>query len=72
MPVKITPPGGYACMYADSFRVSEPIRCGTYQGNSVTKGGRKRVDDFHGGIQPPCQSIIATPRLVERRDLIPQ
>jgi hypothetical protein len=76
MPVKINPPGGYACRMKIRcrFRASYPIRCGTYQGNSAAHCRRKRVDDFHSGIQPPCQSITTTTvgRLVKPRDLLSQ
>jgi hypothetical protein len=50
-------------------RASYLIPCEAYTGNSPTDGRRKLVEDLHGGIQPPHQSIIATPQLVEPRDL---
>jgi hypothetical protein len=74
MPVKITPPGGYACRVDISAQIQDefPHTLWAYQGNSAANGRRKCVDDFDSGIQPPCQSIIATPsvRLVELRDLL--
>ena len=73
IPVKITAAGGYDCRTRISVKIQGEschiVLSETYQRNGAANGRRKRVDDFHGGVQQPCQPIIAT-RLVERRDLL--
>jgi hypothetical protein len=41
-----------------------------YQANALSKSFRKRVQDFHGWVEPFCQPFVAFPRLMELLGLL--
>jgi hypothetical protein len=70
IPAKTTLAGENTCQVNMRVQNSDEFTCRTYQTNALSKGRGEGVKDIHSRVEPFCESILASSRVIELMDLL--